>query len=847
MLRFYRFLLHFYPAAFREEYAKAMEQEVRDELAETQSKSSLVWLWMRLLFDLAASVPEQLAVEIARDSRHALRLWAKRPWHTGFAVFALAVAIGANTGVFSVVNALLLRSLPFRNSDRLAAISFFLPPHDTAGQFDFWRTHSSYLQDAALFEDGELNIGEPEHMLRAHVAMTSWNFFSLLGSQPVIGRTFLPGDHSTAVISYEMWQELYAGSDQVLGKTIHVYGLQPHPDDLVTIIGVMPADFDFPAKTLLWKAPEYTRGNNGWKAIGRLKPSISWAQARAAFVADVHRLQPNRKLRADLLPPKLVSLQDELAGRVKDASLLLMAGVVLILLIACANLSNLTLARTAEREHELSVRSAIGASRGRLFQQVLTECLLLALISAALGLVIAICATSLASKAEPAALASQTYRILDFRVLAFMLGLAVASAVLFGVLPALSVGRRHLFAFRGSTGVRSRVLRNALIASQVALTIILLIASVSVVQALSHELHLDRGFRADGLVTASVALDGTVRGQPDERLQYFEEVLDRLRRLPGVRSASATEFLPLLSGRFLGGPYTFDGHPSPQGTAVDVLPIMGAYFATTGGHILYGREFTDAEVRSNAKVVIINETLARIWLHDADAIGHTLRGPDGTARTIIGVVRNVDFMGQYISDIFDENPPESFVPAHNPGGFDSTFVVKIKGQSGEPVGAIRAAVQTVDPGVPVYNVETMQQRMDQAFARPKFFRTALVFFTSFALFLSLIGIYATVSHAVTQRTHEMGIRLALGITPTRLRIGFVWQGLATVAFGTIVGLTGAANIGKLLSSFVEGVRTLDLATYTLAALSISAVAAASIWTATRRIARVDIAESLRDE
>ena len=489
----------------------------------------------------------------------------------------------------------------------------------------------------------------------------------------------------------------------------------------------------------------------------------------------------------------------------------------------------------------------MGASRGRLIQQVLTECLLLAVISAALGLVVAIWATSLASKAQPATLASQTYTILDVRVLTFMLGLAAVSAVSFGLLPALNVGRGHSFAVRGSTGLPSAVLRNVLIGAQVALTIVLLMASVSVMQALSHELHIDRGFRADGLVTASVALDGTVRGKPGERLQYFEQVLDRLRRLPGVRSASATEFLPLLSGKFMGGPYAFDGHPSPQGTATDVLPIMAAYFATTGGHILYGREFTDAEVRSNAKAVIINETLARIWLHNADAVGHVLTGPDGTVRTIVGVVRNLDFMGPYFSDVFDVNPAEAFVPAYNPGGFDSTFVVNVGGRPEERVAAIRATVQSVDRGVPVHRVETMHQRMDLAFARPKFFRTALVFFAGFALLLALIGIYAAVSYAVTQRTHEMGIRLALGITPTRLRIQFVRQGLATVVLGAIAGLAGAAGAGKLLGSFVEGVRSVDPAAYGLATLSISTVAAGSIWIASRRIARVDIAETLRAE
>ncbi|HEX4228745.1 MAG TPA: ABC transporter permease [Bryobacteraceae bacterium] len=775
-----------------------------------------------------------------------MRLWAKHPWHTSFAVVALGVAIGANTGVFSVVNALLLRSLPFRDPAGLAALIHFLPPHDSAAQFDSWR-HSDYLQDAALFEDGDLNIGDPQHMLRAHIAMTSRNFFSLLGSRPVIGRTFASGDSAVAVIGYALWQDLYGGSDQVLGKTIRAYGLQPHPDEPLTIIGVMPADFDYPASTVLWKAAEYTRGNNGWATIGRLRPGISWTQARAAFAADVHHLEPHRRLRTDWIPT-MMPLEDELAGHVKQASLLLIGVVILTLLIACANLANLMLARAADRQHELSVRSAVGASRARLVQQVLTECLLLAIVSAGLGLIVAGWATSLASKVQPAALPSQAYTILDARVLGFTVGLAALSAVLFGLLPALSIGRMHIFAARGSTELHSsRIVRDVLVAALITITIVLLTASVSVARAVSHELHIDRGFRANGVITASVALDGTVRGKPGLRLQYFEEVLDRLRHLPGVRSASSTEFLPLLSGKFLGGPYAFDGHPSAHGTGTDIIPIMAGYFATTGGKVLHRREFTDGEIRSNANVVLVNETFARLWVLPAEAVGHMVTEADGTVRKIVGVVRNLDFMGQYISDVFDVDPSETFIPAHNPGGFDSTFVVKVEGRAEDHVAEIRAALQSVDPGVPVYSVETMQQRMDLAFARPAFYRTALVFFTSFALLLAFIGIYGVVSYAVTQRTHEMGVRLALGTTPSRLRARFVYRGLATVAVGTFGGMACAASTGKLLSGLIEGAKAIDVATYVLATISICLVAGVSIWVATRHIANMDVVEILRAE
>jgi putative ABC transport system permease protein len=274
---------------------------------------------------------------------------------------------------------------------------------------------------------------------------------------------------------------------------------------------------------------------------------------------------------------------------------------------------------------------------------------------------------------------------------------------------------------------------------------------------------------------------------------------------------------------------------------------MADYFATTGGHILYGREFTDAEVRANANVVLVNETFARLWLRPADAIGHMVTGSDGTVRRIVGVVRNLDFMAQYISDVFDVDPPETFIPARSPGGFDSTFVVNVEGQPEDHVAAIRAALQSVDRGVPVYGLKTMQQRMDQAFVRPKFYRTALVFFASFGLLLALMGIYAVVSYGVTQRTHEMGVRLALGTTPTRLRTTFVRHGLATVVVGTLGGIACATSTGRLLGSLIEGAKAFDVATYVLATISVCLVAAASIWVATRRIASMDVVEILRAE
>jgi predicted permease len=800
-LKLYRWLLKFYPAAFREEYAGAMEREMRDELTESGGAYALASLWVRLLADLAISIPWQAAREAGQDARHTLRLWADRPWQTGFAIIALAIGIGANTGVFSVVNALLLRSLPFRDPSRLASLQTYLVPHDTAEQFHKWRQHSAYLADASLIEEADFNLGNAQEIVRAHVAQASWNFFSLLGAQPALGRTFTTGEdtrgrNTVAVIGYGLWQQLFGGSSRVLGSMIRVNGMS------LTIIGVAPPAFSFPNNTVLWKAADFTPGNNGWETIARLKPGITWLQARAAFAAEVDRLSPHRPGFRNLGHPKITSLRDELAGPVKNASLLLMAGVALILLIACANVANLLLARTADRVTELSIRSALGASRARLVQQLLTECLLLSSAACALGVVVSLWTISLAAKAQPAPLPTQSYSILDSRVLGFAVLVSVLSGLLFGVLPSWEAGRVHTFGTRGSSGNRnSRPLREILVAIQVMLTIMLLTASVSVGRAFVHLLQIDRGFDRKGLVTVGVSLDGTTHASAGRPLAYFEEVLTRLRSLPDVRSASATEFLPLSANSFIGGPWAIDGRPAKQNSMM--VPVLADYFRTMGGRILYGREFTGAEVRSGARVTVVSEEFASQFGRPIDALGHEITLRNEPSRKIVGIVRGMDYMTG------SPNQAQLFLPSHSPGSFFSTFVVRVNGRAEDCVAAIRNTIRSVDVWVPVFGAKTMEQRLEDALARPKFYRTALLFFAGFALLLAVIGIYGVVSYAASRRIREMGVRLALGTTPVRLRGMLLGQSLLTVGAGAICGTAGAMLTGRFLERLVDGAKSIE--------------------------------------
>jgi putative ABC transport system permease protein len=837
-LKLYRWLLRLYPATFREEYAVPMERAFRDELAESHNVWALAVLWLRLLSDLAKSIPLQLMREVRQDTRHTLRLWVKSPGNTAFAILALAIGIGANTGVFSVVDALVLRSLPFQDPSRLASLHTYLVPHDSAREFHDWLRQSAYLADAALFEQTNANLGNTANTVRTHVAQTSWNFFSILGAHPVIGRAFngdedTPGRNAVAVIGYGLWQQLFAGDTRVLGSRLRVNGMP------LTVIGVMSPGFDYPNHTVLWKAGEFSPGNNRWETIARLKPGVTWPQARAAFAAEMDRSSPNRNMTRKY-PPQMIPLQDQLTGPVKNASLLLMAGVALILLIACSNVANLLLARTADRAQELSIRSSLGASRARLAQQLFTECLLLSSLASIAGLVVAFWTVAQAAKVQPSPLATQSYSILDGRVLGFAVLTAMLSALFFGLLPSWNAGRAHAFMARGSSGTRhTRVTRDILVAAQVTLTIVLLTASVSVGRAFVNLMRIDRGFGVKGLVTVSVSLDGTTRQLAGRQLPYFEEALNRIRHVPGVRNASETEFLPLNSPAFLGGPHGLDGRPAKENSMI--VLVLDGYFQTVGGHMLFGREFTEAEVRSDTKVAVVSESFASQFGEPRNAIGHEVTQGSSPPLRIIGVVRGLDYMTE------EANSTQIFVPAHSPGGFFSTFVVRVNGQAQDHLAAIRDAMRSVDTQVPVFDAKTMEQRMDDALARPKFYRTALLFFAGFALLLAVIGMYGVVSYAVAQRTREMGVRLALGTTPRRLRTMLLWQGLLSVAVGAAIGVTGATLTGRFLESLVSGAKPFDLATFTFSTLLLFFTAATSIWAATRRIAGLDIMDILRFE
>ena len=784
--------------------------------------------------------------DLLRDLKYAVRIWAKRPWHTAFSVAALAIGIGSTVGVFSMVNALLLRTLPFREAERLALIQDFIPPHDSAEQFHQWREQSEYLRDAALFEEGDVNLAGARRTTRVHVAQVSWNFFSVMGIQPIVGTTFtadaevngtgwgLPGSNAVAVIGYGLWQQLFGGSLKALGASLRMDGVP------LTIIGVAPPAFDYPGKSVLWKAAAYSPGNNGWSTIARLKPGIPWPQARAAFAVEAQgRIsQPADAVRR----PRLIPLQDAVAETAKNASLVFMAAVFLILLLSCTNVANLLLARVSDRVGELSIRSALGASRARLTRQLLTESLLLSAVGSAVGLFIAWFIATLVTKLDPPPLRSQAYSIADGRVLAVIVAVSALTAIAVGVLPCLYAGRLRAFASRpGGNTRRSRQLLQFLLAGQIMLTTILLAGSLCLGRAFYRLMRIDRGYSVQGIVTASISLEGTTYQAGKGQLPYFEEVLDRIRRRPGVRSASATEFLPLYASAFVGGPFGLDGRPAKRNSTM--IPILSGYFQTMGTPIVDGREFTPAEVRGGAKVAIVNEEFAAQFGSPRDVLDRQLTSEGDPPRRIVGVVKGME----YETDPTLAHSNQVFIPCSTPGGFFSTFVVRVNGRAEDQLASIRDSIQAVDPQVPVFGVKTMEQRLDEVFAKPRFYRTAVWIFAAFALLLATIGIYGIASVSVAERTRELGIRMALGRTPRQIRGMVLKQALLVVLAGALPGVVGSQFTGRILQALVGGSEPVGPSGSAVLISVFMLVAATSIWCGTRRIAVLDVITILRDE
>ena len=844
--RIYRFLLKLYPARFREEYETPLERQFADEYREARGLWARALFWLRAISDLAVSIPNELVRELRQDLVYASRVYRRRSRVTVLALTALALAIGATTGVFSVVNALLIRSLPFHDPERLVETRNY--QQGRSGLRD-WRGASPYWKDAATYSSSEMNLSRTGQAARVQVTETTSNFFAMLGVEPEFGRAFavdedVPGKDSVALIGYGLWQQMFGGDPRVLGATIHLNGAS------LTVVGVAPPDFDYPAKTAVWTPTVFDvwrLGKTGaiiGHTIGRLKPGITLAQANTIFAAELRRGDPNALKGDPADRPRLISLQDQLAGPIRQASLVLLAVAAFVLLIACANVAQLLLTRITDRRQEMAMRAALGASCARLVQQLITESIMLTMVAAAAGLGVAYWASRLAARVQPAQLAAQDYSILDWRVLGFAVAVAVLTGVVFGVLPAWLIGRMQptadsirAQARTQSSGASS--LRAVLVAMQAVFTVVLVAGSLTMGRSFLKLMGTDLGFRTQNVATATVSLFGSRYETNHQAPQYYGQVLDRLRAIPGVESAGAVDYLPLTKQGLMLLRAKLDS--GLEATAVPIA-ITPGYFHSIGTGIVDGRDFTAADREGAELVAIVNEEFARQTGKGSRLVGRTMITPFGPKPlTIIGVVRTMRFAPS------DSGDAQFYLPVAQHPTLFMTFVARVHGKPERYLAVCRDAIQQVDRQLPVYGAMTLGHRLEEALTKPRFYTTAMFFLGGFAMLLALIGINGVASYSISARTHEIGVRIAVGASPGRLRFALLRQSMLPMVAGMVAGVAVAVALGQFLEHLMSGVEPVDTWNCVEAALLLAITAAAAVWTATARVLRVDPTTALRTE
>ena len=806
---------------------------------------------------------------LLQDIRYACRMLLKQPAFTLTAVAALALGIGANTAIFSVVNAVLLKPLPYSDPGQLVMVWMDYRVGGNKEDIHSWPNYVDYRDGNTTFAamagytNASLNLtgtGEPERIVGAS---TTASFFDVMRVTPLLGRVISPeenteGNDRVIVLSHGLWQRRFGGDRSIVGRDIQVNGVNR------TVIGVMPPEFRFPeSQTEFWVPLTVTpdlqanRGSYWLTAIGRLKPGVTLEQARPEMDAIAKRLETTFPQTNTNIGVNLVSLREQTVGRVRPALYVLLGAVALVLLIACANVANLLLSRAAAREREFAIRSAVGAGRGRIVRQLLVESMLLGVLAAAVGVGLAIFGLDALKAMLPADMPRIDQIGVDARVLGFTLGVSMLTAIAFGLVPALQASRPKLSETLkeaggrgGSQGVRSRRVRRLLVVAEVALAIMLLVGAGLLIKSFNRLQSEELGFRTDRLLTVELALPPSKYGDGNARRPFHQQLLERLNNLPGAEGAAATTSI-LLGALANSGYFTIEGRPPAQpgeNAEVTIDSVTPNYHQLMGTPLLKGRAFTDADGPESPRVIIVNDTFVRRFLPGEDAIGKRMNfgaNPDQTQnpwRTIVGVVADTRRNG------FEREPrPESYIPlTQRPSGY-TTYVIRTS--SPDPttlVTAVRNAVRGVDPDQPIFGIKTMEQLMSETTAQRRLNTILLGVFAGLALLLAAVGIFGVMNYSVTQRTHEIGIRMALGAQRGDVLRLVVGQGMMLACIGVVVGLFGAYALTRLLASMLYGVSATDPAVFVAVAGLLGAVAVVACYLPALRAARVQPTVALRD-
>ena len=786
----------------------------------------------------------------------------RSPGFSIVAILTFALGIGVNTAVFSVFNGVLLRPLPYPEPDRITMIWMDNRPQKIKEDitsyptYRDWRDQNTSYAHMAAYRSASFNLtgaDEPERLIGG---VATANFFEVMGVRPLLGRVFgkeheTPGNDRVVVISEGLWRRRFGGATDVLGRTLTLGG-QPNE-----IIGVMPEALQEPADAELWKplAPSEqareARGGFWLPVIGRLKPGVTPEQAQtemSAIAARIEEAYPEMKGFGAYVVP----LHRQLVGDIERSLVILLAAVGLVLLIACANLGNLMLGRTAARRKELAIRTALGARRLRLIRQIVTETFVLAIAGGALGLVFASWATGFFISLGGSTIPRPEAITIDGRVLAFALLLAVAAALLAGIIPALQASRsgvvEHLREGGREGGAPvSRRTRSALVAAEVALAFVLLAGAGILVRTLWSMQQVDRGMQTDGVAKVTISLPAALYANAGDVRGFWARLLERVRTLPNVESAATgTGVLqPLVTNS---GIYSVEGRPlPPRGERVEypVEVVSPGYFETLRVSLAAGRTFTESDHADAPRVVIINETLAREGWPGQDPIGRRIRSGDEDSTspwmTVVGVIRDVRR-----ADVRRVIRPELYMCSLQTTPRTQMVLVRTKGDPATAIPDIRREVRALNPQLPLFNVGTLAEDFSETLTSPRFRAVLLAAFALIALTLAAIGIYGVTAHAVSQRTHEVGIRMALGAGAPQVMTLMLRQHLRPALIGVAAGLVAAIVVSRFLQSLVYGVPATDPLTFTFMAVALVIVAAAACWIPARRATRVDPLVALRE-
>jgi putative ABC transport system permease protein len=799
----------------------------------------------------------------SRDVRYALRMLLRAPAFSLIAILTFAVGIGINTAVFNVVNGVLLRPLPYPDPDQITMVwvhnrrQNLTEDITSYPNFVDWKTQSTSYAHMAGFTESAFTLtgdGEPERLRGASVTAS---FFDVMQIAPAMGRVFTaanetPGQDTVIVISHGFWRRRFGGARDVLGRTIVLSGRT------YEVIGVMPPALRLPDKAELWRplAPAQQlrdSRNSFWlPVIGRLKPGVSVERAQSEMKQIGDRLEEafpaNRGYGINVVP-----LYRQLVGNIERPLLVLFAAVGFVLLIACANLANLMLGRTAARRKELAIRTALGAGRGRLVRQIVTETFVLALLGGVAGVLLAYLATGFFVTLGGDSIPRPDAIVMDVRVLGFALLLATVSALLSGLVPAFQASRRKVVdhlreGARQGGSVASRRTRNALVAAEVGLALVLLTGAGLLIRTLLTMQHVERGFRPENVAMMTVGAPASAYREPADVRGFYARLLERVRALPGVEeAATGTGVLqPLVANSSV---FSIEGKPDPPPEQMEEYPVesvSSGYFKTLGMTLALGRDFNDGDHADAPRAVVINETLARKGWPGQDPIGRRMKylGDDSQApwMTVVGVITDA-----HRADVTREIRPEVYFCAQQGTPRTQTLFVRTSGDPNAIVPAVRRELQAIDPQVAMFNVTSLESEISRTLSQPRFQAVLLAGFAGIALLLATIGIYGVTSHAVTQRTQEVGIRMAMGAARRDVLLLLIAQHLRPALAGLALGLAGALVLSRFIQTLLFGVGAADPLTFTLVGTVLLLVAAGACWIPARRATRIDPLVALRGE